>query len=261
MLFLIFFANYPLLTTSGSKPMLKNAYNLLYHSKSPIMRNFTSSDSFEHLRLGVVFTPFKWAKFAIQEFGIFEKWLNGATIFDPTMGEGNLLFSLIEMGLEKGLELGEMPLSNLFGVELNQENFIKFQEITIKKYQMSDILENFKCEDIFRQQEEKAFDIIFGNPPWLNFVDLPQDYKDFIKQDFFRYDLVGNAQDLLLGGARVDIAALVIQKSIAKNLKKGGKAYFFMPLSLLLNDGANQHFRTYKIHETPYHITKIYICQ
>ena len=55
------------------------------------MATKTSSSDSRSLKIGAVFTPLRWAEFAIERFGLFERWLAGATVLDPTMGEGNLL--------------------------------------------------------------------------------------------------------------------------------------------------------------------------
>ena len=54
---------------------------------------------------------------------------------------------------------------------------------------------------------------------------------------------LSSTKDLLLGNARTDIASLILLKVIHSNLKEGGKAIFFLPLSILQNDGANQEFK------------------
>ncbi|MBI2968961.1 MAG: SAM-dependent DNA methyltransferase [Bacteroidetes bacterium] len=208
--------------------------------------------------IGVVFTPVKWAKFAIKEFNLFDKWMSGMTIFDPTMGEGNLFEALIATGYEKRINSSELPVENLFGVELHAEFIKKFFRNIKERYELSLPAGNFLNKDIFFLNDERKYDIVFGNPPWQNFVDLPGDYKVKIKPLFYQYDLIGNPQDLLLGGSRIDIAALVIQKVIEKNLKIDGESVFFMPLSLLLNDGANKQFRTYKINDIYYCIDKVF---
>jgi hypothetical protein len=222
------------------------------------MRDSNLLNDFSESTIGAIFTPLQWAEFAIEQFGLFDKWMAGNSIFDPTMGEGNLVEALIALGIKKGFRTTELPIENLYGVEINSRFFDKFFEKIHDRYGLELSRENFVNADIFFLKVEKQFDTIFGNPPWQNFVDLPSDYKGIIKQAFFKYDLIGNAQDLLLGGSRIDIAALVIQKTIEKNLKPKGEAIFFMPLSLFLNDGANKHFRTYKVHETNYWVDKIF---
>jgi len=217
-----------------------------------------SNLSNKSLKIGTIFTPIYWGKFFIKEFGIFEKWIRGATVFDPTMGTGNLLFALVEYGIEKGYSIEELPINRLFGVELNTEYYLEFMKVAKKKYSIIFPKNNFINDDIFLISDDLKFDIIISNPPWQNFADLPENYKKTAKKLFFEYDLIGNPQDLLLGGSRIDIAALVIKKTLEKNLKNNGEAFFFTPLSLLLNDGANKYFRTYKIHNTDYHINKIF---
>ncbi|GAB4245438.1 MAG: hypothetical protein Kow0027_05820 [Saprospiraceae bacterium] len=215
-----------------------------------------SNSSDRSLKIGDVFTPLKWGEFAIERFKIFDDWLAGCSIFDPTMGTGNLLEALILYGKKHGYSIEQLPTERLFGNELNST----YYDIALKKFRTKfnlDMSANFWNEDILKLPKQK-FDILLGNPPWQNFVDLPDKYKAKIKSEFFKYDLIGNSQNLLLGGSRIDIAALIIQKTIQDFLNKGGNAYFFMPLSLLLNDGANQQFRTYKINNTDYAPLKVY---
>jgi hypothetical protein len=234
--------------------MQKKEFSPLSHFKSEdtIISNSINSK----LKIGDVFTPILWAQFAIDKFGIFEKWIEGAKVFDPTMGEGNLLEALIDSGLKKGYTVSSLPIANLFGNELNTD----YYNIAIEKFKskyninLSSHLSNADILDL----EADRFDIIFGNPPWQNFVDLPEEYKPALKSHFHEYDLIEDSQSLLLGGSRIDIAALIIQKTISDFLKENGDAYFFMPLSLLLNDGANKSFRNYKIKETVFKVEVIY---
>lgn len=208
------------------------------------------------LKIGNIFTPIKWGEFAVDKFGIFSKWINGATVFDPTMGEGNLLESLITFGLAKGFKIENLPTDKLFGNELNTSYFNKALEKFKIKYGL-DMSHNFTNEDFLKLTPSK-YDIIFGNPPWQNFVDLPDIYKKQIKSYFFKFHLIKNTQDLLLGGSRIDMAALIIQIAIKNFLKEHGEAIMFVPLSLFLNDGANKHFRTYVIGDVKYCVTCIF---
>ena len=82
-----------------------------------------SNSSDKNLKIGATFTPLKWADFAVEKFGLFEKWLAGKSIFDPTFGGGNLIFSLIQSGVNKGYKPKELPIENLYGIELNSDFF------------------------------------------------------------------------------------------------------------------------------------------
>jgi hypothetical protein len=213
-------------------------------------------NSSNNLTIGAIYTPCKWAKFAIEKYSLFDDWIAGKTIFDPAMGVGNLLASLIDYGMEKGYSLSGLPALNLFGMELNTNAYNTAIDKFIEKYDI-DMRKNFFNGDIL-SSGEKNFDILFGNPPWCNFVDLPAEYKEDIKKSFFEYGLVDNPKKLLLGGSRIDIAALVIQKCILENLFPDGKAVFFLPLSLFLNDGAHTQFRKFNANGTSYSLRSIY---
>ncbi len=218
------------------------------------IKTFDCSD--KDLQMGNVFTPLKWGEFAIHKFDIFSKWMKGATVFDPTMGEGNLLEALLTYGLGKGYTIAHLPTKRLFGNELNTSNFNKALCKFRERYGL-DMSANFTNED-FLQLRPQKYDIVFGNPPWQNFVDLPASYKEQIKSYFFKFDLIGKNQNLLLGGSRIDIAALIIQIALKDFLKQNGEAIVFMPLSLFLNDGANRNFRTYSIAEVKYSVESIF---
>lgn len=198
----------------------------------------------EQLHIGDIFTPLKWGKLIINRFGIFEQWMNGSDVFDPTMGNGQLLSALVETGIDKGYSIKQLPLSRLHGNELNTEHFHN----AIKHFQETygvDMKPTFTNNDLFKLSA-RAYDLILGNPPWINFVDLPQAYKEEIKPQFGAHGLIPDTKKLLLGGSRMDFATLVMQRSIGHFLKDHGQAYFFAPLSILLNDGANQAFRQFQ---------------
>ena len=218
------------------------------------LKSFDSSD--KKLHIGDVFTPTLWGEFAVDTFGIYDKWLAGATIFDPTMGEGNLLEALITFGISKGKLVHELPTERLFGNELNTEHFeralVKFDQIF-----GLDMRSNFTNCDLL-QLEKRSFDILFGNPPWQNFVDLPESYKQQIKPYFFDYHLAENAKQLLLGGSRIDLSALITVIALKDFLTENGEAFLFLPLSLFLNDGANKSFRSYSIGDLQYSLQSIH---
>ncbi|HRK26006.1 MAG TPA: N-6 DNA methylase [Chitinophagales bacterium] len=209
-----------------------------------------------HLQIGAVFTPLLWAKFAVKQTGLYQKWLNGATIFDPTMGEGNLLAALIETGLDEGKKLCQLPTRCLFGNELNTQFYTQALCKFNQQYGLQ-METNFTNHD-FLTLPAHRFDLIFGNPPWQNFADLPQSYKQKVKPFFLRYHLAPNAHNLLLGNSRIDIAALIVQRAMQDFLQPNGEAVFFLPLSLLLNDGANRYFRTFSIDDGNYALETVY---
>jgi hypothetical protein len=149
-------------------------------------------------------------------------------------------------------------LTRLWANEKQPEFVQAFYANIKRKYGLKFPASNFWRQDFLWCDRDLQVDIILGNPPWLNFNNLSDRYKDKIKPLFHEYGLVSNPKDLLLGGSRIDLAALIIAKSLREYLKPNGKAYFFMPLSILLNDGAGKGFRNYKIDDVDFCIQEIY---
>jgi len=89
-------------------------------------------------------------------------------------------------------------------------------------------------------------------------TDLPDNYKERLKPLFLQYSLVMDRRDLLLGGSRIDLAALVIAKSIRDHLSEHGSAFFYIPLSLLLNEGAHAGFRRFQTGGVGFALRKLY---
>ncbi|MDR2193290.1 MAG: SAM-dependent methyltransferase [Treponema sp.] len=216
----------------------------------------SASNSFGTLTIGAVFTPAEWAEFAVNEFGLLDSWLSGKTIFDPTMGDGSLLVSLVNVAIKKGYTVSQLPFDRLYGMELHEGYYNKALE-TFKSDYAIDMRNNFFLGDVLALKDFSA-DTLFGNPPWCNYVDLPEAYKKHIKSFFYEYGLIKNARKVLLGNSRIDIAALIIQKTIVDNLSENGKAVFFLPLSLFLNEGAHTMFREYSAKNITYSVSSIY---
>jgi hypothetical protein len=206
-----------------------------------------SLDSSDNLNIGDIFTPLEWAEFAINRFKLRQEAEAGKSFFDPTCGDGSFLRVL-------------SPLSNVarnfFGIELNRKHFESL--ISYVKSCGSDFrVENFQCADFILSDYKRKFDFLVGNPPWLNFADLPESLKEAYKKIFVKYGIVSDAKSLLLGSSRVDLSTLVVAKSMFENLKPNGVAVFYLPLSIFTNDGANKNFRSYKILNRDFSVEEI----
>jgi hypothetical protein len=138
--------------------MQKNELNQLNNLKMADIKTFDLSD--KHLQIGDVFTPLKWGEFAIAKFDVFSKWINGASVFDPTMGEGNLLEALITYGLSKGYAIDKLPTNRLYGNELNTYYFNEALNKFKEKYGL-DMNANFTNDDFLRLNPEK-YDIVLA---------------------------------------------------------------------------------------------------
>lgn len=194
--------------------------------------------------IGAVFTPLQYAQDTIITCGLYEKWRAGAIILDPTAGSGNFIEAFIKIAKLNGDEITSDLLGNLYAVEMQKTFITDFYKKIKDEYDIDFPAENYILGDYLFTNLNIQADFIIGNPPWLNFCDLEFHYKEKIKHLFLETGLARNKKELLLGSSRIDIAALIIYESIRKNLKIGGEALFYLPLSLFLNDGAHNGFRS-----------------
>ncbi len=197
--------------------------------------------------LGAFFTPLQWGMKIIRRWGIHQRWAAGASVLDPTAGDGALLEALIRVALEEGIPLTEKMLGRLKGYEQQKafcESFVRRMD-RLYQLQLPGTIE----EGDFLTLPQENFDILLGNPPWINYTDLPEEEKAKYRPLFLYYGLGREKQQLLWGGSRIDLAALVIQKAMEEHLQPQGEAFFFIPLSLLRGEGAHNQFRQGKLRE------------
>jgi hypothetical protein len=203
-------------------------------------------------------TPLRWAKWLVRESGFVSKWAQGATICDPTAGRGVFAHAIVDVASEDGLDVDDGMLSRLFLVEREAGFLREFHESFRLKYNRAFPRQNAICADIVLENPHRRFDFLIGNPPWMNFNDLPAGYKERLKSAFIANGLVEDNQLLLLGCARVDLSALVLTVTMKENLETHGEGVFFLPLSLFQNDGAHSGFRRYAIGGTTFRPAEIW---
>lgn len=208
--------------------------------------------------VGAVFTPLRWAKWLVRQFGLVPRWVQGATVCDPTSGEGAFIHALMDVAAETGISVDSRLLSRLFVIERETAFLSAFHSSFRLKYNREFPRENSLCADVVLQNPGRKFDVLLGNPPWANFNDLPSPYKEGLKSAFLEFGLVKDPQSLLLGRARVDFSALVVSVVLNLNLAPNGEAVFFLPLSLFLNDGAHAGFRRYALKDSTFQLVELW---
>lgn len=201
---------------------------------------FENKSSFE---VGRVFTPIKWARWALEKYNIYDKWRSGCTIIEPTCGSGVFFRALLSIAKDNNESVSISDLNRLTGVEINKSDKQNFMKMIQEDFGLEFPECNFISCDFLDYFDARQFDIAIGNPPWSNFTEIPEHYKEKIKNNFLKYDLVKNKKDVLLGASRADIAALIIQKTMKKHVKIKGEGFFFVPMSLFFNEDANKNFR------------------
>ncbi|MEM3203668.1 MAG: N-6 DNA methylase [Saccharolobus sp.] len=89
------------------------------------------------------------------------------------------------------------------------------------------------------------FDFVIGNPPWVNWESLPEDYRKTTKQLWKEYGLT-EVKGKGLGKTKRDLSMLFTTVCFHKFLKQGGKLGFLIPLTVFKTQ-AGRGFRNFLI--------------
>ena len=75
------------------------------------------------------------------------------------------------------------------------------------------------------------FDYVVGNPPWVNWENLPESYREISKDLWIRYGLAEIKGKTGLGKVKRDLAMLFLTRCFDLYLKEGGKLGFLIPFT------------------------------
>ncbi|MCY3999583.1 MAG: hypothetical protein OXF84_02080 [Bacteroidetes bacterium] len=208
--------------------------------------------------VGRVFTPLAWAIWCIKNFGVYQQWIQGASIIDPTCGQGVFFEALFLQAQKNNYQIRQTDLLRLTGIEITPSDKDHFLQLASNKYRIDFPEKNFITSDFLDVKGNNQFDIAVGNPPWVNFTDLSSIYKSTIKNYFIEYGLVKNKQSVLLGASRIDMASLILKKVMKDHVKPNGLGLFFVPLSIFFNEEANREFRPQSGTRNTFSVQKIF---
>ncbi|PIU52792.1 MAG: hypothetical protein COS90_09585, partial [Deltaproteobacteria bacterium CG07_land_8_20_14_0_80_60_11] len=94
----------------------------------------------------------------------------------------------------------------------------------------------------------KDFDYIVGNPPWVNWESLPEDYRQDSKKLWQKHGLFPHGgMDTILGKGKKDISMLMTYVAMDSYLKDGGRLAFVITQSVFKTAGAGQGFRRFRL--------------
>lgn len=263
-----------------------SSYNLGSLSDDPVRSRDYLKNLYQELfpktvrrSLGEYYTPDWLAEYVLERIGY-----NGnpdKQILDPACGSGTFLviaINKVRKWYEKNKEscdfdvkdLAEKILRNLVGFDLNPiavmaartnflisiidllshvENIIK-----IPVYHFDSITTPFEEGGIGRDlktRTEEKFDFIVGNPPWVNWENLPREYRQKIIPLWQKYDLFRHrGYKARLGAGKDDISILMTYVVHDIYLKETGKLGFILPQTLFKTKGGGEGFRTFKYEQT-----------
>ncbi|MEM4832065.1 MAG: N-6 DNA methylase, partial [Sulfolobales archaeon] len=96
------------------------------------------------------------------------------------------------------------------------------------------------------------FDYVVGNPPWVNWENLPGEYREISEPLWSQYGLM-EARGRGLGKVKRDLAMLFLARCFDLYLKPGGKHAFLMPFTVFKTQ-AGAGFRRFLANKTRVHV-------
>lgn len=184
--------------------------------------------------------PTKVGKFKIPASLIIKKQLNTFL---------NLVIECIDIGLE--LEKFKEKFKQFPLKIIKSEEMLIFEIyetlLDLQKRGLNGIWAKI-IKNIFAPSFFKNFDFIVGNPPWINWQNLPEEYRDSIKKYWEDYKVfLHKGLKARLGSAHDDISVLLTYVVIDKYLKINGNIGFVLPQNLLQASGGGDGFRRFQI--------------
>jgi type II restriction/modification system DNA methylase subunit YeeA len=97
------------------------------------------------------------------------------------------------------------------------------------------------------------FDYVVGNPPWVNWENLPESYREASKSLWEKYGLIKIKGKTGLGKVKRDLAMLFLTRCFDLYLKENGKLGFLMPFTIFKTQ-AGAGFRVFIASNTKIHV-------
>jgi Eco57I restriction-modification methylase len=95
---------------------------------------------------------------------------------------------------------------------------------------------------------QPQFDLIAGNPPWINWESLPDDYRQQTAPLWQKYNLFTHTGlRARLGSAKDDLSILMLYVAADKYLKPKGKLGFVITQTIFKTEGGGEGFRRLKL--------------
>jgi type II restriction/modification system DNA methylase subunit YeeA len=94
------------------------------------------------------------------------------------------------------------------------------------------------------------FDYVVGNPPWVNWENLPEEYREISRP---LWDYYGMSKVVSTGAFKKDLAMLFLIRCFDLYLKPGGKLGFLVPFTLFKTQ-AGAGFRAFLARRTKVHV-------
>ena len=99
-------------------------------------------------------------------------------------GQGAFIIALLNIARNRGIPLTPKRLSRLSLIEIDPSLIDNFRSLVKQDFGIDFPKDQLFCKDIITHYHDKRYDILIGNPPWVNFAELPTAYKTATKTLF-----------------------------------------------------------------------------
>lgn len=192
-------------------------------------------------------------KTAVGEFAIPKSLVSARYIDD--------LANLLEESVEINRSLGQFKQLLLTQFPLTNER--DYQDLEILEALFSRLLELEKShingiwariiKNAFAPLFQGQFDYIAGNPPWVNWESLPDQYRNETKWLWEKYGLFTlKGWRARMGGGKKDISVLMTYAAIDGYLKANGKLGFVITQTVFKTSGGSEGFRRFRLGDKEY---------
>ncbi len=204
--------------------------------------------------LGEHYTPVWLADHVLDQVG-FDRSSRGR-LLDPTCGSGVfLLRALARMINPQGGKIDPRQVSRqVVGMDVNSLAVLAARAnylLALRRELDPDCpltLPVRQGDVVLEEQPEPEFDFLVGNPPWVAWDHLPDDYRRQTKSLWQRYGLFSLSGNVARhGGAKKDLAMLVLYCGADRFLRSGGRLGMVVTQTLFQTRGAGDGFRRFQL--------------
>lgn len=192
--------------------------------------------------LGEYYTPDWLAEQTLNRVGF----QGEGRLLDPACGSGTFLVLALRRMQKAGVN---NPLAHLAGIDVNPLACLAAQAnllLAIGKPDGEITLPIHCADSILQPPPLGEFEYVVGNPPWVNWQTLSEDYRQQTRHVWEQYGLFAHSgMDAILGKGKKDLSLLLTLRSADQYLKHGGKLGFILTEAALKTGGASAGFRRF----------------